>query len=143
MSRAVAIITDRVRERVRLDGVDLGRDRDLAHRYVHDEVQRYSEHALGGSVPMLADEAQTARDIVASIVGFGVLQQFFDDPEVEEIWINAPTEVFIAKSGLAQRTTVELTDTGVRDLVERMLQSTGRRVDVSSPFVDASLPDVI
>ena len=49
--------------------------------------------------------------------------------------------MFIAKSGLAQRTTVELTDTGVRDLVERMLQSTGRRVDVSSPFVDASLPD--
>ena len=141
MSRAVAIITDRVRERVRLDGVDLSRDRDLAHRYVHDEVQRYSEHALGGSVPMLADEAQTARDIVASIVGFGALQQFFDDPEVEEIWINAPTEVFVARRGLAQRTTVELTDTGVRDLVERMLQSTGRRVDVSSPFVDASLPD--
>jgi pilus assembly protein CpaF len=141
VSRAVAIITDRVRERVRLDGVDLSRDRDLAHRYVHDEVQRYSEHALGGSVPMLADEAQTARDIVASIVGFGALQQFFDDPEVEEIWINAPTEVFIARHGLAQRTTVELTDTSVRDLVERMLQSTGRRVDVSSPFVDASLPD--
>jgi Flp pilus assembly CpaF family ATPase len=58
--------------------------------------------------------------------------------DVEEIWINAPTEVFVARGGLAQRANVEPTDTGVRDLVERTLQSTVRRVDVSSPFVDAS-----
>jgi pilus assembly protein CpaF len=49
--------------------------------------------------------------------------------------------VFIARNGVAELTTTVLTETGVRDLVERMLQSTGRRVDLSSPFVDASLPD--
>lgn len=141
MSKAVAIITDRVRERIRLDGVDLATDRTLAGRYVHDEVQRYSEHALGGSLPLLADEQQAARDVVAAIVGFGALQPLFDDPEVEEIWINAPSQVFIARNGVPEQTPIELTDSGVRDLVERMLQSTGRRVDLSSPFVDASLPD--
>lgn len=141
MPKAVSIITDRVRERVRLDGVDLGADRTLAGRYVHDEVQRYSEHALGGTLPMLADEQQTARDIVAAIVGFGVLQPLFDDPEVEEIWINGPERVFVARNGVPELTAIELTATEVRDLVERMLQSTGRRVDLSSPFVDASLPD--
>ena len=52
MSRAVAIITEQVRERVRRDGIDLGSDRELADRYVRDEVQRYSERALGGSLPM-------------------------------------------------------------------------------------------
>ena len=141
MSKAVSIITDRVRERIRLDGADLASDRTLAGRYVHDEVQRYSEHALGGSLPLLVDEQQAARDVVAAIVGFGVLQPFFDDPEVEEIWINGPTRVFIARNGVPEPTQVELTDSAVRDLVERMLQSTGRRVDLSSPFVDASLPD--
>ena|SRR5690554_2040870 len=141
MSQAVAIITDRVRERIRLDGVDLSSDRTLAGRYVHDEVQRYSEHALGGSLPLLADEQQAARDVVAAIAGFGPLQPFFDDPEIEEIWINGPARIFVARNGVPEQVPTELTDSQVRDLVERMLQSTGRRVDLSSPFVDASLPD--
>jgi len=141
MSRAVAIITDEVRARVRRDGVDLSIDRELAHRYVRDEVQRYSERALGGSVPLLADESQATREIVATLTGYGQLQPFFDDAEVEEIWINAPDRVFIAKGGISELTSLVLTGTEVRDLVERMLQSSGRRVDVSSPFVDASLPD--
>jgi pilus assembly protein CpaF len=141
MPKAMSIITERVRERVRRDGVDLGGDRALAHRYVHDEVQRYSEHALGGSVPLLADESLATKQIVATLTGFGPLQPFLDDPEVEEIWINGPDRVFVARSGIPELTTIELTATEVRDLVERMLQSSGRRVDLSSPFVDASLPD--
>ncbi|WP_166870245.1 CpaF family protein [Salinibacterium sp. ZJ450] len=141
MSKAVSIIAEEVRARVRREGVDLGLDRALTDRYVHDEVQRYSERALGGSLPLLADERETARQIVATLTGYGVLQPFFDDPDVEEIWINAPTSVFIARNGVSELTGLSLTDGEVRDLVERMLQSTGRRVDLSSPFVDASLPD--
>jgi len=143
MSSALTLITDQVRERVRLDGVDLGSDRELAGRYVRDAVQRYSERALGGSLPMLADEDLAARQIVATITGFGVLQPHFDDPEVEEIWINGPERVFIARHGVPELTDIRLAGTEVRDLVERMLQSPGRRVDLSSPFVDASLADVI
>ena len=146
MSTAVALIAEQVRERVRRDGVDLGGDRHrpdhtAVDRYVREEVRRYSERALGGSLPMLLDEHQAAREIVASITGFGALQPFFDDPDIEEIWINGPSKVFIARNGVPELTSVLLTDTEVRDLVERMLQSTGRRVDLSSPFVDASLPD--
>ena len=141
MPSALALITDRVRERVRLDGVDLGSDRALADRYVWDEVQRYSERALGGSLPLLADEAHTARQIVATITGFGVLQPYFDDPGIEEIWINGPERVFVARAGVPELTDICLTAAQVRDLVERMLQSSGRRVDLSSPFVDASLAD--
>ncbi|MCU1415283.1 MAG: CpaF family protein [Microbacteriaceae bacterium] len=141
MSSAVTLIAEQVRERVRRDGVDLSADRDLADRYAREEVRRYSERALGGSVPMLADEGATAREIVATITGYGALQPYFDDAEVEEIWINGPEQVFIARNGVPERTDVRLSDTQVRDLVERMLQASGRRVDLSSPFVDASLPD--
>ncbi|MCU1418551.1 MAG: CpaF family protein [Schumannella sp.] len=110
-------------------------------RFVRDEVRRYSERALGGSEPLLADEAVVTRQVMAALTGFGALQPFLDDPSVEEIWLNAPDRVFIARSGVSQRVPLELTEQQVRDLVERMLQSTGRRVDLSTPFVDASLPD--
>ena len=140
MSRAVAIITDRVRERVRLEGADLS-DRALANRFVHDEVQRYSERALGGTLPLLADEPGTVRQVLATLTGFGPLQPYLDDPCIEEIWINAPDRIFAATDGITRSLDLVLSDTEVRDLVERMLQSSGRRVDLSSPFVDASLPD--
>jgi pilus assembly protein CpaF len=141
MSEAVRIITEQVRLRVRRDGVDLAADVGLADQYVRDEVRRYSERALGGSMPLIADEFQAAREVVAALTGFGALQPFLDDPEIEEIWINSPTRVFIARDGVPELTTMVLTEREVRDLVERMLQASGRRVDLSSPFVDASLPD--
>ena len=70
-----------------------------------------------------------------------MLQPYFDDPTVEEIWINEPSRVFIARHGKSELTTTILTAQDVRDLVERMLKSSGRRLDVSNPTVDATLPD--
>ncbi|WP_234659331.1 CpaF family protein [Agromyces marinus] len=141
MSEAVRTIADRVRSRVLRDGIDLGRDEALAARLAAEEVRRYAERALAGTHATLADEAGAAREVVASLTGYGPLQPFLDDPGVEEIWINAPTRVFVARAGVAELTTLVLSDREVRDLVERMLQHSGRRVDLSSPFVDASLPD--
>lgn len=137
----IAVIAEAVRERIRGDGTDPAGDAERLHRYVRDEVRRYSERALGSSAPLIADEAAVTRQVVASLTGFGAIQQFLDDPTIEEIWINGPDRVFIARDGVSQRVDVALTEQQVRDLVERMLQSTGRRVDLSTPFVDASLPD--
>jgi pilus assembly protein CpaF len=92
MSQATSMITDRVRERVRRDGVDL-LGFGVAERYVRDEVQRYSEHALGGSLPLLPDEGLATSEVIATLTGFGPLQPYFDDTGVEEIWINAPDHV--------------------------------------------------
>ena len=72
---------------------------------------------------------------------FGAIQKYLEDPSVEEIWINRPTRIFIARGGRPELTTLLLTEDEVRTLVERMLASTGRRVDLSQPFVDAMLPD--
>lgn len=135
------MITDHVRERVRRDGVDLNSESELAERYAREEVRRYSERAMGGVLPVLRDEAVAVRDVVASLTGFGPLQPFLDDPEIEEIWINAPDRIFVARSGVSEHTALRLSEVEIRDLVERMLVSTGRRIDISSPFVDASLPD--
>ncbi len=141
MTDAVRTITQEVRLRVRREGADLVGNPALVEQYVRDELRRYSERALGGRVPMIADEHQAAREVVAALTGFGVLQPFLDDPEIEEIWINGPARVFVARDGVPELTPLLLGEQDVRDLVERMLQASGRRVDLSSPFVDASLPD--
>jgi pilus assembly protein CpaF len=72
---------------------------------------------------------------------FGAIQNFLDDPEVEEIWINSPSRIFIAKNGVPELTTLIMTEQEVKTLVERMLATSGRRVDLSQPFVDAMLAD--
>jgi pilus assembly protein CpaF len=141
VSAAVDLITDRVRERVRREGIDLAADSELADRFIREELRSYAERALGGSAPLVDDEAAASRQILAAVTGLGPLQPLLDDPTVEELWINAPDAIFVARNGVSERVTLELTEADVRDLVERMLRSTGRRVDLSSPFVDASLPD--
>ncbi|MGY6497429.1 MAG: CpaF family protein [Microcella sp.] len=141
MSSPVATITDRVRARVRSERVDLHRDPDAAERLVREELRVYAERSLSGALPRIHDEARTHGEVLAGLTGYGALQPYFDDAEVEEIWLNAPDAIFVARSGVTERVPLTLTDDQVRVIVERMLQSTGRRVDLSSPFVDASLPD--
>jgi len=72
---------------------------------------------------------------------FGKLSPLMSNPQVEEIWINSPHRIFIAKSGVSELTNIVMTAVEVRELVERLLMWGGRRLDLSHPFVDARLPD--
>lgn len=72
---------------------------------------------------------------------FGPLQTLMDDPEVEEVWINSPNRIFVARRGISELTNITLSFDEVRNLVERLLMWGGRRLDLSHPFVDARLPD--
>jgi pilus assembly protein CpaF len=74
-------------------------------------------------------------------VVFGPIAEFIRDPTVEEIWINSPERIFIAKAGKSHLTNLVLTSDSVRELVDRTLLWSGRRLDLSQPFVDAQLPD--
>jgi pilus assembly protein CpaF len=128
-----------VRELVRRRGLDPARDGAAVRRLVAEVAADYDERALGSTLPPLPEEA--SRHVYDSVAGFGPLQRHLDDPEVEEIWVNEPGRVFVARRGRSELTTTILTDAQVRDLVERMLKPSGRRVDLSHPFVDATLPD--
>ena len=130
-----------VRDAIRRDGVDPVADRARVTALVARAIDDYEERAIAAGLPPLEDVDLTAKRIVDEVAGFGPLQPYFDDPLVEEIWINEPGKVFVARDGVSELTPTILTADGVRDLVERMLKSSGRRVDLSSPFVDASLPD--
>lgn len=69
------------------------------------------------------------------------LQNLLDDPEIEEIWINAPERIFVAKNGKSALTNLIMTKESVTAFVEKALMWGGRRLDLSHPFVDARLPD--
>jgi pilus assembly protein CpaF len=72
---------------------------------------------------------------------FGPLNALMKDPSVEEVWINSPHRIFIARAGVSELTNLVLSTQEVQDLVERLLMWGGRRLDLSHPFVDARLPD--
>ena len=74
-------------------------------------------------------------------ITFGAIAPFMNDPTIEEIWINSPERIFIARSGKSELTNLLLTSEDVRNIVERALMWSGRRLDLSHPFVDARLPD--
>ncbi|NLT26749.1 MAG: CpaF family protein [Microbacteriaceae bacterium] len=135
------LITERVRDRVRRDGVELAPGAPAAAELVRGEVRAYAEQALARDLPLVGDEPALVREVLARVTGYGPLQAYLDDETVEEIWVNAPSRVFVARDGVAELTPTVIPADELRDLVDRMLQSTGRRIDVSSPFVDASLPD--
>jgi pilus assembly protein CpaF len=141
VTTAPEIIETEVRELVRRRGLDPVRDPAGVRSIVDEVIAEYDERALSSALPAVGDERAVARSVLDAVAGFGPLQRWLDDPEVEEIWINQPGKVFIARHGRSELTTTTLSAGGVHDLVERMLRTSGRRVDLSSPFVDAMLPD--
>jgi len=138
---AVEIVDTEVRELIRQRGVDPARDPSAVRRLIDEVLRDYADRALTGMLPVLADPPGTARAVFDAVAGLGPLQRYLDDPDVEEIWVNGPGRVFVARRGRSELTTAILSDGQIEDLVERMLKHTGRRVDLSTPFVDATLPD--
>lgn len=141
MADALVHVEGEVRELIRRSGLDPTRHPAEIDRLVRDAVTDYDDRSMRAGMPALADLDETVKSILDTVAGYGPLQRYFDDPLVEEIWVNSPDRVFVARRGQAELTTTILTADEVRDLVERMLRSSGRRVDLSSPFVDATLPD--
>jgi pilus assembly protein CpaF len=74
-------------------------------------------------------------------VTYGPIAHLMKDQTVEEIWINSPERIFVARGGKSELTNLVLSSTDVRQLIDRVLMWSGRRIDLLSPFVDAQLPD--
>lgn len=89
----------------------------------------------------LESEQHAKQQVKNQLLGFGQLQTLIDDPGIEEIWLNDEQQVFIARAGISECLKIQINTDELRVIIERMLRPTGRRLDRSSPFVDASLPD--
>lgn len=80
-------------------------------------------------------------DSNSAITPYGALQPLLDDPEIEEIWINSPQRIFVARKGKSELTNIVLTTSQLQAIMDRILMWCGRRIDLAHPFVDARLPD--
>ncbi len=140
MPTALDVVDGEVRELIRRRGLDPFTDPGPVRVLVRDVVAEYSERSLNSALPPIGDAESVVRDVLDRVAGFGPLQRYLDDPEVEEIWVNEPGRVFVARGGRSELTTTILGAGQLGDLVERMLRTSGRRIDMSTPFVDAMMP---
>lgn len=138
---ALLTVEDEVRETIRARGIDPAEDAVLVQQIVDAAVADYDRRSLASALPLLGDVDVASKHIVDAVAGFGELQPLLEDQEVSEIWWNRPNQIFVERNGRPELTSVTLSAQRVPDIVERMLKSSGRRLDLSSPFVDAALPD--
>src|SRR6476646_2017545 len=89
-----------------------------------------------------ADRTRIAQDVSDDILGHGPLEPYLRDPEVSEIMVNGPESIFIERSGkLFPVDATFSNDAHLRRTIDKIVGRVGRRVDESSPMVDARLPD--
>jgi pilus assembly protein CpaF len=110
------------------------------------EVKRVTEIILaedGFSVPLNAEEkGQLCTEIQDEILGLGPIEMFMQDPTISDILVNTYKQVFVEKRGKLQLTGARFKDDDhLKNIIDRIVSSVGRRIDESSPMVDARLPD--
>lgn len=89
-----------------------------------------------------AERAKLFEELVADILGFGPIQQLLNDATISEIMINGPKSIYIERGGKLVKTPINFEDEDhLRRIVQRIVSPIGRRVDESTPYVDARLPD--
>ena len=93
--------------------------------------------------PLTRDERRKlVREIADDILGYGPLEPFLRDTAVTEVMVNGPTQVYIERSGKLEMTTSSfLDDAHLLRIIDKIVSPIGRRIDESSPMVDARLPD--
>jgi pilus assembly protein CpaF len=94
-------------------------------------------------VPLSGEERQRlTAELADDVLGLGPLQRLLDDPAVTEIMVNGPDMVYVEQGGRLQRTAVRFTgEEHLRRVIDRIVSRVGRRIDESSPLVDARLAD--
>lgn len=138
----VSDIERQVRDLVRRRGVDPAVQGPApVEELIAEALDSYELQTERTDLPLLRDRGRVAKQILDRVAGYGALQPLLDDPAVEEIWINGPGKVFVARDGEHVLTNIVVAQQELSEIVERMLRASGRRLDLSSPFVDATLQD--
>ncbi|WP_285424163.1 MULTISPECIES: CpaF family protein [unclassified Pseudomonas] len=135
----------------------------VLHRYIIDAIEESGRNLLEGTRPALAqfvtdkvaeyvarlrlaisryEMERLAEELVDELTGFGPLEVLLRDKSVTEILVNGPNKVFIEREGVLHHSDLRFIDSHhVERVIQRILAPMGRRLDESSPMVDARLPD--
>ncbi|HMV75924.1 MAG TPA: CpaF family protein [Microthrixaceae bacterium] len=120
-------------------------DRRLSEQDLRRRVHEQLHAAIAAErVPLsAADKAQLIQDVSDDILGYGPIDKLLRDEDVTEVMVNGPDLVFVERSGkLTKDESIRFIDSDhVRRVIDKIVSEVGRRVDESTPMVDARLPD--
>ena len=126
-----------------LDEVDLNELAKLNPAQRRARLERVVGHLLTREGPVLsnAERSTLIRQIVDASLGLGVLEPLLADETVTEIMVNGPSEIYVERSGRLERVNTRFADDAqLLQTIDRIVSAVNRRVDESSPMVDARLP---
>ena len=142
-NRAYHLLKARIHEAL-LDRVDLESMQRLNQDQIRQELRLLVERLLEEEMVVINDaERKTlTRDIQNEMLGFGPLEPLLADPSVSDILVNTHKQVYVERRGKLELTDVTFTDDAhLMKIIDKIVSRVGRRIDESSPMVDARLPD--
>ncbi len=116
-------------------------DEDALTKRIEKLVDQFAdEKGMDGKMRM--DRLRLKKEMTDEIVAFGPITPLLEDPDVSEVMVNGPNHIFIERKGKLENTDMRFRDDGhVINIIDRIVAPIGRRIDESSPMVDARLPD--
>ena len=130
--------------RTLINRMDLTKLQALTQEQVHAEVSRLAEAVLAQeAMPLSVSERERlVNDVQHELFGLGPLEPLLADPTISDILVNSHKTIYIERRGKIERTNVQFKDDEhLMRVIERIVSSVGRRIDESSPMVDARLQD--
>src|SRR5271165_3661505 len=127
-----------------VDKLDLSRVSDLEGETLRREIRLVVERLCDTENPLLnrMERERLIDEVLDETFGFGPLEVLLKDPTVSDILVNGPQKVYVERRGRMEKTDVKFRDTDhLLQIIDRIVSKVGRRVDETSPMVDARLPD--
>src|SRR5262249_13517630 len=127
-----------------VEKLDLSKISDLAGETVRSEIRLVVERLCDTENPLLnrMERERLVDEVLDETLGFGPLEVLLKDPTISDILINGPFKVYVERRGKLEKTDVKFRDDEhLLQIIDRIVSKVGRRVDETSPMVDARLPD--
>jgi pilus assembly protein CpaF len=127
-----------------VDKLDLSRVSDLEGDTLRREIRLVVERLCDTENPLLnrMERERLIDEVLDETFGFGPLEVLLKDPTISDILINGPHKIFVERRGKMEKSDVKFRDNDhLLQIIDRIVSKVGRRVDETSPMVDARLPD--
>ncbi|MFW6044574.1 MAG: ATPase, T2SS/T4P/T4SS family [Planctomycetota bacterium] len=135
-------VHEQLLNRLDLKYEDFGQETDDDIRGKAERAIRQIADDLADDLPAGVPKSKLIKEVADEALGLGPLEDLLEDEEIDEIMVNGWDQVYVERHGRIEKTSLRFTsNTQVKNIIRRIVAPIGRRIDESSPMVDARLPD--